>query len=56
VKYLIRDRDSRYVAAFHAVLHSEGIAIVTTGIQVPRMNAIMDAGQGPGGPNCSTGP
>jgi putative transposase len=41
-KYLIRDRDSRYTAAFDAVLHSEGIAIVKTGIQVPRMNAIME--------------
>jgi hypothetical protein len=42
MKYLIRDRDSRYTAAFDAVLHSEGIAIVKTGIQVPRMNAIME--------------
>jgi putative transposase len=42
VKYLIRDRDSRYTAAFDAVLHSEGIAIVKTGIRVPRMNAIME--------------
>src|SRR3954468_5506363 len=42
VKYLIRDRDSRYTAAFDAVLHSEGIAIVKTGIRVPRMNAIIE--------------
>jgi transposase InsO family protein len=42
VKYLIRDRDSRYTAAFDAVLASEGIAIVKTGIRVPRMNAIME--------------
>ena len=33
VKYLISDRDSRYTAAFDAVFRSEGIAIVTTGIQ-----------------------
>jgi putative transposase len=42
VKYLIRDRDSSYTAAFDAVFHSEGIAIVKTGIRVPRMNAIME--------------
>jgi putative transposase len=42
VKYLIRDRDSRYTAAFDAVFHSEGIATVKTGIRVPRMNAIME--------------
>ncbi|MEW2385920.1 integrase core domain-containing protein [Micromonospora sp. NPDC047707] len=41
-KYLIRDRDSRYTAAFDAVFHREGIAIVKTGIKVPRMNAIME--------------
>jgi hypothetical protein len=42
VKYRIRDRDSRYTAAFDAVFHSEGIATVKTGIRVPRMNAIME--------------
>jgi|SRR6266487_3304231 len=42
VKYLIRDRDSRYANAFDAVFHDEGIAIVKTGIRVPRMNAIME--------------
>jgi putative transposase len=42
VKYLIRDRDSRYTATFDAVFASEGVAIVKTGIRVPRMNAIME--------------
>src|SRR4051812_49156223 len=42
VKYLIRDRDSRYTTAFDMVFRNEGIAIVTTGIQVPTMNAIME--------------
>jgi putative transposase len=40
VRYLIRDRDSRLVAAFNAVLADIGITIVTTGIRMPRMNAI----------------
>ncbi|MGW3692256.1 integrase core domain-containing protein, partial [Streptomyces sp. NPDC005125] len=42
MKYLIRDRDSRYTQAFDNVFHNEGIAIVTTGVRVPRMNAIME--------------
>jgi transposase InsO family protein len=42
VKYVIRDRDSRYTAAFDAVLRGDGVAIVKTGIQIPRMNAIME--------------
>jgi hypothetical protein len=41
VKYLIRDRDSRYTAAFDAVLADSGITTITTGIRVPRTNAIM---------------
>jgi putative transposase len=42
VKYLIRDRDSKYPAAFDAVVEDERIAIVKTGIRVPRMNGIME--------------
>ncbi|MEV6153470.1 hypothetical protein AB0L53_24280 [Nonomuraea sp. NPDC052129] len=41
-KYLVRDRDSRYAAAFDAVFEDEGIAIVKPGIRVPRINAIME--------------
>jgi putative transposase len=41
-RFLIRDRDSRYTAAFDMVFTCEGIAIVTTGIRMPRMNAIME--------------
>ncbi len=40
--YLIRDRDSRYTAAFGAVLADEGIAVTKTGVGTPRMNAIME--------------
>ena len=42
VKYLIRDRDSKYTTAFDAVFDNEGITVVKTGIKVPRMNAIME--------------
>jgi putative transposase len=42
VKYVIRDRDSRYTTGFDAIFEDEDIAIVKTGIQIPRMNAIME--------------
>jgi putative transposase len=42
VKYLIRDRDSRYTGSFDAVLADSSIATIMTGIRVPRMNAIME--------------
>jgi putative transposase len=42
VKYLVRDRDSRYTTGFDAIFEDEGIAIVKTGVRVPRMNAIME--------------
>ncbi|MGW0633654.1 integrase core domain-containing protein [Streptomyces sp. NPDC002758] len=42
VRYLIRDRDSKFTRAFDAVFEAEGIEVVTTGIRVPRMNSIME--------------
>jgi putative transposase len=42
VRYLIRDRDSKYTSAFDAVLADSGITTITTGIRMPRMNAIME--------------
>jgi transposase InsO family protein len=40
--YLIRDRDGKYPASFDAILADSGIAVVRSGVQVPRMNAIME--------------
>jgi putative transposase len=42
VKYLIRDRDSKYTTALHAVLTDSGVTTITAGIRMPRMNAIME--------------
>jgi putative transposase len=42
VQYLIRDRDSKYTTAFDTVLADSGITTITTGIRVPRMNAIIE--------------
>jgi transposase InsO family protein len=42
VRHLIRDRDAKYPALFDEVLADAGIAVVLTGIRMPRMNAIME--------------
>jgi hypothetical protein len=42
VKYLIRDRDGKYPALFDAVLADAGIKVVRSGVQMPRMNSIME--------------
>jgi putative transposase len=42
VKYLIRDRDGKYPGMFDAILADAGITVVLSGIQVPRMNTIME--------------
>jgi len=41
-KYLIRDRDGKYPALFDAILTDTGITTVLTGVQIPRMNSIME--------------
>ena len=41
-RYLIRDRDGKFPALFDAVLADTGIEVVLTGVQMPRMNAIME--------------
>ena len=41
-RFLIRDRDSKFTAAFDAVLTDAGLNVVTTGIQIPRMNSLME--------------
>jgi putative transposase len=41
-RYLIRDRDGKYPALFDAIPADSGITVVRGGVQVPRMNAIME--------------
>lgn len=41
-RFLIRDRDSKFTAIFDEVFRAEGIRIVLTAPQAPRMNAIME--------------
>jgi transposase InsO family protein len=42
IRFLIRDRDTKFTAAFDAVFASVGIRIVRSPIQAPRANAIME--------------
>jgi len=41
-KFMIRDRDSKFTAAFDTVLHDAGLRVVLPGIRMPRMNSIME--------------
>ncbi|MFF7144313.1 integrase core domain-containing protein [Streptomyces nodosus] len=41
-RYLLRDRDSRYTEAFDAVFAADGIEILKTAPQAPRMNAHIE--------------
>jgi hypothetical protein len=56
VKYLIRDRDSKYTRAFDAVFKSEGVGIVTTCIRIPHELDHGIAGCKPAGTGSLTGP
>src|SRR5882757_8608190 len=41
-RFLILDRDSKFTAAFDAVLADAGLEIVRSGIRIPRTNSIME--------------
>ena len=57
VKFMIRDRDGKFTAVFDAVLADAGIGTVLSGVQTPRMNAIMERWiGGPAAASCWTGP
>jgi transposase InsO family protein len=41
-RYMIRDRDGKFPALFDTALADAGIKVVLSGIQMPRMNSIME--------------
>jgi putative transposase len=42
LRYLIRDRDSKFIAAFDTIFHSENIAIIKTPVRTPVANAYAE--------------
>jgi putative transposase len=41
-RFLIRDRDGKFPGLFDTVLKDAGITVVLSGVQIPRMNSIME--------------
>jgi putative transposase len=41
-KYLLRDRDSKFVKDFDAILASEGITVTPIGVRAPNQNAVAE--------------
>jgi len=41
-RFLIRDRDGKFPSLFDTVLRDAGITVVLSGVQMPRMNSIME--------------
>jgi putative transposase len=41
-RYLIRDRDGKFPTLFDTILADTGITVILSGVQIPRINPIME--------------
>ncbi len=54
IKFLLRERDTKFTAAWDAVFTAAGSRILRSPIQAPRANAIMERWISAAAANCST--
>jgi hypothetical protein len=55
LRFLVRDRDTKFTVAFDAVLAAEGIRVLRTPVRAPRANADAERWVAPSGVSCLTG-